>query len=113
MGVQAAAAIGRSRALRGALAASPSIDPWTAEFADSGAGHAGDCPEIDCVRSLIAADVIEAAECRAAALGVGADRVLIAAGELSEETYLRALGDALGVTFEAARPHAAGRCPAR
>jgi glycosyltransferase XagB len=100
MGVLAAAAIGRSRALRGALAASLSIDPWTAKLADSGAGHAGGCPEIDCVRSLIAADVIEAAERRAAALDVGADRVLIAAGELSEEAYLRAFGDALGVPFE-------------
>ena len=44
--------------------------------------------------------MIEAAEHRAAALGVGADRVLIAAGALSEEAYLRALGDALGVAFE-------------
>jgi hypothetical protein len=79
MGVQAAAAIGRARASRGVLAASPSIDPWTAELADS-AGRAGGCPEIDCVRSLLAADMIEAAECRAATLGVGADRVLIAAG---------------------------------
>ena len=82
------------------LAASPSIDPWTAEFADSSAGRAGDCPEIDCVRSRLAADVIDDAEHRAAALGVGADRVLIAAGELSDEAYLRALGDALSVAFE-------------
>jgi len=100
MGVQAAAAISRSRALRGALVASPSIDPWTAEFADNRPGHAGGCPEIDCVRSLVAADVIEAAERRAVALGVGADRVLIAARNLNEETYLRALSDALGVAFE-------------
>jgi hypothetical protein len=100
MGVQTAAAIGRVRASRGVLAASPSIDPWTAEFADSSAGRAGGCPEIDCVRSLLAADVIDDAEHRAAALGVVADRVLIAAGELSEEAYLRALGDALGVAFE-------------
>ena len=107
----AAAAIGRSRASRGALAASPSIDPSAAEFADSGAGHAGGCPEIDCVRSLLAADVIEAAERRAAALGVGADRVLIAAGELSEETYLRALGDALGVRFEPLDGTPRASCP--
>src|SRR5450755_4309752 len=68
MGVSAAAAIGRARASRGVLAASPSIDPWTAEFADSSAGRASDCPEIDCVRSLLAADVIDDAECRAATL---------------------------------------------
>ena len=99
-GVQAAAAIDRSGERLARFAASPSIDPWAAEFADSGAGRAGDCPEIDCVRSLLAANVIDDAEHRAAALGVGADRVLIAAGALSEETYLRALGDALGVEFE-------------
>src|SRR5450756_1767162 len=111
MGVQAAAAVDRSRASRGALTASPSIDPWTAEFADSGAGRAGGCPEIDCVRSLLAADVIDDAEHRAAALGVGADRVLIAAGRLSEETYLRALGDALGVEFEPLDGIPRGQCP--
>jgi hypothetical protein len=77
MGVQAAAAIGRSRALRGALTASPSIDPWTAEFADSGTSHAGGCPEIDCVRSLLAAEVIDAAEHRAAALNARMTRSLV------------------------------------
>jgi hypothetical protein len=66
VGVQAAAAIGRSRASGGALGATPSIDPWTTEFADSGADRAGGCPEINCVRSLLAADVIDAAERRAA-----------------------------------------------
>jgi hypothetical protein len=64
MGDLAAAAIGCSGALPGALAASPSIDPCTADLADSGAGHAGGCPEIDCIRWLIAADAIEAAERR-------------------------------------------------
>jgi hypothetical protein len=98
--VRARAAVGRSRSTFGETAGSPSIDPWTAEFADSSAGHAGRCPEIDCVRSLLAADVIDAAERRAAALGVGADSVLITAGELSEEAYLRALAAALGVAFE-------------
>jgi hypothetical protein len=97
--VWAAAAVGRSRASRGALAASPSINPWTAESADDSARVAG-CPEIDCVRAQLASKAIDDAVRRAAVLGVGADRVLIAAGELSEEGYLRALGDALGVAFE-------------
>ena len=97
--VRARAAGGRSRVSFGE-SASPSIDPWTAEVADRDAGRAGTCPEIDCVRALLARDVIEAAEDRAAVLGVGADRVLIAAGALSEDVYLRALGDALGVAFE-------------
>ena len=74
MGAHAAAAIGRSRALRGALAASPSIDP---SAADSGTGQAGGGPEIDCVSALLASNVIDDAERRAAALGIGADRGLI------------------------------------
>ena len=94
------AAGGRSRVIFGEHAGSPSIDPSTAERADGCAGHANRCPEIDCVRALLAADVIDAAERRATALGVGADRVLIAAGELSEEDYLRALAVALDVEFE-------------
>ena len=88
--VRAGAASGRSGEPFGEFAGSPSIDPSAAEFADRDAGQAGDCPEIDCVRSLLAADVIDDAERRAAALGVGADRVLIATGALSEETYHRA-----------------------
>ena len=109
--VRAGAASGRSRVSFGEPAGSPSIDPWTAEFADSGAGHAGRCPEIDCVRSLLAADTIAAAERRAAALGVGADRVLIAAGELGEEAYLRALAAALGVAFEPLDDTPRALCP--
>jgi cellulose synthase/poly-beta-1,6-N-acetylglucosamine synthase-like glycosyltransferase len=58
------------------------------------------CPELDCVRALLPADVIEDAARRAAKLGIGADRVLIAAGKLSEDTYLRVFCAALGVTFE-------------
>src|ERR1700675_813710 len=95
--VRGRATVGRSRVPFGEPAGSPSIDPSTAEFADSKAGRASRCPEIDCVRSLLATNVIDAAECRAAALGVGADRVLITAGELSEEVYLHALAAALGV----------------
>ena len=98
--VRAGAASGRSGESFGEFAGSPSIDPSAAEFADSGAGLAGDFPEIDCVRALLAGNVIDDAERKAAALGVGADRVLIAAGDLSEETYLRALAECLGVIFE-------------
>ena len=77
-----------------------SIPGRAAIRATAALSRADDCPEIDCVRSLLAADIIDATERRAAALGVGADRVLIAAGELSEEAYLGALGDALGLAFE-------------
>ncbi len=53
-----------------------------------------------CVRHLLPADVLATARDRAAAVGVGADRVLIADGTIGEEDYLRALGQHLGVGFE-------------
>jgi cellulose synthase/poly-beta-1,6-N-acetylglucosamine synthase-like glycosyltransferase len=58
------------------------------------------CPEIDCVRHLISPSVAAAAERRAVAIGVGTDRVLIAGGLLTEETYVAALASWLGVAFE-------------
>jgi glycosyltransferase XagB len=75
----------------------PSIVPESAH--DGHAGHRH-FPEIDCVRSLLPDDVILAAERRAAKIGVSADRVLIAAGTLSEESYLRRLAVTLDVRFE-------------
>jgi len=71
-----------------------------AVFAATDPNGTGRCIEIDCIRSSLAADVAEAAESRAAALGVGADRVLIAAGKVSEEDYLRALTRHIAVAFE-------------
>src|ERR1700687_2149687 len=100
VGVQSGAAIARSRDPLGQAAGRLSLEPWTVEFADAGASRSRRFPEIDCVRLLLDADVLAAAEQRAAAVGVGADRVLIASGALSEETYLRALGKTLGVAFE-------------
>ena len=58
------------------------------------------CPELDCIRDVLADDVLAAAEQRAARVGVGADRVLVAAGHISEEVYLRALAASLGAGFE-------------
>jgi hypothetical protein len=68
-------------------------------------------PEIDCLRALLSADVLAAAGQRADAVGVGADRVLIASGALSEETYLRARGDTLGVEFEPLDGVPRAQCP--
>jgi hypothetical protein len=45
--------------------------------------------------------VLDAARTRATRLGVSADRVLIAAGAIEEEAYLRILGESLGVGFVA------------
>jgi len=89
-GVGAGAARVRSRVSFGALDP-PALD---------GAGAPADFLELECVRALLPADVIEAAAARALVLGTGADRVLIASGALDEETYLRALGRHLGVVFE-------------
>jgi hypothetical protein len=57
-------------------------------------------PEIDCVRALLPAGLIAAAEQRAAAVGIGADRVLITADAITEDAYLAALSDSLGVAYE-------------
>ena len=95
MAVQAAAAIGRSRALRGA----PAVRRFISRTAVDGAGPSSNCPELDCVRALLPRDVIEDAAYRAVSLGVGADRVLVAAGTLSDEAYLRLLAGALDVVF--------------
>ena len=97
-GVRSGSAIDRSGDTLAEPVGSPSIDPWTAEPADACTDN--EFPEIDCVRPLLAADVLDSAQQRAAALGIGADRVLIAAGLMNDETYLRALAAWLGVAFE-------------
>ena len=72
---------------------------------------AGLCPEIDCLRGQIAADILAEAEARAATVGVGTDRVLITAGVVSEEDYLRSLADALGIAFDSLDGVTRARCP--
>ena len=57
-------------------------------------------PELDCIRHRLPAEIVARAERRAAEIGVGGDRVLIAEGRIAEETYLRELAAALGMTFE-------------
>src|SRR5882672_9637421 len=57
-------------------------------------------PELDCLRNRFSREHLARAEQRAAEIGVGADRVLIAAGALSEEAYLHALAENLGARFE-------------
>jgi hypothetical protein len=58
------------------------------------------CPELDCVRSCLSAGTIAFAELRAAELGVGADRVLVANGLIDEDAYLMAVAHQLGIPFE-------------
>jgi len=75
-----------------------------------GTGSDG-CPELDCVRALIAPSALAKAAQRAADIGTGADRVLIAQGLISEEAYVRALADRLGAGFEPLDGLARRRCP--
>src|SRR4051812_36679952 len=58
------------------------------------------CPELDCLRGRLPPGTLAAAEQRATALGIGADRVLIASGAISEDDYVRALAGWLQVPFE-------------
>lgn len=57
-------------------------------------------PELDCLRAVLDPGTLLQAERRAAHVGTGADQVLIAAGLIDEETYLRMLGRSLGAPFE-------------
>ena len=68
-------------------------------------------PELDCLRGRLPTGLLAAAEARAAQLGLGADRVLIAAGDIDEETYVRALANALGATFEPLDEVTRAQCP--
>ncbi len=69
------------------------------------------CPEIDCVRHLLPQDVLDAAELRAADIGLGADRVLITWGFIGEETYVAALAASLGMAFEPLFNTPRAHCP--
>jgi cellulose synthase/poly-beta-1,6-N-acetylglucosamine synthase-like glycosyltransferase len=69
------------------------------------------CPELDCVRHRLAPDTIAAVERRALELGVGADRVLIAARAITEDAYVVALAAALRVPYEPLDRLARGACP--
>lgn len=58
------------------------------------------CPELDCVRGLLPRHIIAAAEGRARAIGLGADRVLICADAITEEAYVTALAASLGAPYD-------------
>ncbi|NVO14291.1 MAG: glycosyltransferase [Rhodoplanes sp.] len=75
------------------------------------AGAVSPCPELDCVRDRLPPVVLAFAEQRARSLGVTADRVLVAAGLLTDDDYGRAFARKLGLPFEPIdwRPRSA--CP--
>jgi hypothetical protein len=89
----------------------PSLDPFPDASEPPGREPSRPFPEIDCLRGRFHADLIAYAEQRAASVGVSADRVLIAAGVIDEEAYLRALADSLGLTFDALDGISRAQCP--
>jgi hypothetical protein len=68
-------------------------------------------PELDCIRDRFSPDLIAAVARRARAIGVGADRVLIAAGVMDEEDYLLALCRWFGLGYETFEDCARETCP--
>jgi len=56
-------------------------------------------PELDCIRDRLPVGLAEWSERRASSLATGADRVLITAGVIEEDEYLRAFADAAGIAF--------------
>ena len=108
--VSAGAAVARSAAVLGV----PFVDPPSISLAVDAVdltARPPRCPEIECLRGVIGADAIKAAERRAAMLGIGADRVLIASGAISEESYLHTLAGALDVPFETLDDVVRAQCP--
>jgi hypothetical protein len=67
--------------------------------------------ELDCVCHRLPSRLIDAAEHRAAELGVGADRVLITAGAIPQEDYLRAFSAWHGLLYERLEDVLRDACP--
>ena len=62
--------------------------------------HDGPADELDCLRGVLAPQVLQAAERRARELGTGADQVLIRQGVIDEEAWLRRLSYWTGLGIE-------------
>ena len=60
----------------------------------------GPADELDCLRRVLAPELLRAAEARARQLGIGADQVLIQQGVIGEEAYLRRLAFHTGIAIE-------------
>jgi cellulose synthase/poly-beta-1,6-N-acetylglucosamine synthase-like glycosyltransferase len=73
--------------------------------------HIPRCPEIDCLHGLVAPETMALAEFEAAETGVGADRVLIAWGKISEERYVSRLAASLHIPYEPLIDLDRDRCP--
>jgi hypothetical protein len=68
-------------------------------------------PEIDCLGDRLPRKTLAAVERRAIEVGVGADRVLIAAGIVDEDSYTDALAHWLGLEYETFEHRNRKSCP--
>src|SRR3954451_15486228 len=60
----------------------------------------GPADELDCLRRVLAPELLRTAEMRARELGIGADQVLIREGVIDEEAYLQQLAFHTGIAIE-------------
>src|SRR5258707_5368743 len=60
----------------------------------------GPADELDCLRRVLAPELLRAAQARARELGIGADQVLILWGVIDDEAYLQRLAFHTGVAIE-------------
>lgn len=58
------------------------------------------CPELDCLRGLLATEMLREASRRARQIGVTADRVLVGWQVIDDDAYVRRLAGYLGLGFE-------------
>jgi len=105
-----AAEDGITRGPRSGLAARPH-STYSSPRNPGGAAPADAAPELACLRCLLPAAVLADAAARARAIDVSAERVLIAAGAISEDGYVAALAQHLGLGFETLAADARWRCP--
>jgi len=75
------------------------------------AGDTGGHPELHCLLPRLPAETLAWAADRAERLATGADRALIAARLIDEETYLRTLARALGIPFAPLDDKGRADCP--
>ena len=73
----------------------------------------GPADELNCLRRVLAPELLRAAETRARQLGIGADRVLILWGVIDEEAYLQRLAFHTGIATENLSEMARGDTPLR
>jgi cellulose synthase/poly-beta-1,6-N-acetylglucosamine synthase-like glycosyltransferase len=71
----------------------------------------GAFPELDCIRDRLSERTIGWAERRSLAIGVSAERVLITAGIIDEDSYFRALSQWLGLDYETLDDRDRASCP--